>query len=95
MTIERILIRTMIGLSVIYFLVMLTFYSPSHSFPAILFFLVFVTADLVLPRGPKREEKAWEKIISKIIIGLLIFVVLGCLVSVTLLWKMGHFGRLG
>lgn len=95
MPIERILIRCMIGLSVVYFLVMVTFYPPAHSFIAGLFLMVFITADVILPRESKQEEKTWQRVASKIIIGLLVFVVLGCFVSVTLLWKMGHFGGLG
>lgn len=95
MPIERILIRSMIGLGIIFLLLAVTFYPPHYSLIFGLLVMVLVTADLVLPQESAREQKRWKKIVSKALIGAIAIVVLICSVFAFLLWRMGPFGRLG
>lgn len=93
MPIEKILTRTFAGLSLVFLILTLTYYPPSYAiFPA-MFLMVFVISDILLPNKSERVERRWEKVASKIIIGLLIIGVLGCLASVLTLWKMGPFDK--
>jgi len=95
MPIERILVRTMIGLSILFFTATITFYPPHYSFVSGMFLMVLITADILLPKEPKRAEKKWEQVASKLLIGLIAVAAAGCAVCVFLLWKLGPYGRLG
>ena len=94
MSIEKILARIMATLAGIFLLLAITFYPPEYAIPPIIALIIFITADIVLPSQPLKEEKKSDRIILKIIVILLSVVILVCSVSTARLWRLGNFGRL-
>lgn len=93
MPIAKVLSRTLAGLALVFLVLTLTYSPPSYACLPAVFPMVFIISDVLLPSKSETSEKKGETIISKIVLGLLIVGVLGCLASVLVLWKMGPFGK--
>lgn len=80
-------------LGLIFVILTLTYYPPSYAIAPAVFLFVFITADVLIPAQQRTTEKKWERIASRGIVGLLIFVALACATCLALLWKLGPFGK--
>mgnify|MGYP001189180048 CR=1 FL=1 len=94
MSIEKIIIRTLIAIAVVAVIVVLTFYPPSYAMPPIVFLIMCFAAEFALPNESKKEAKGLPKTASNVLIWLLGISALAAVVVVGVLWKTGALWRL-
>ena len=94
MSIEKIIIRTLIAVAVVAVIVVLTYYPPSYAMPPIVFLIMCFAAEFALPNDSKKEVKGLPKTASNVLIWLLGISALAAVIIVAVLWKTGAFWRL-
>ena len=94
MSIETILVRSLIVLALIFLILALTFYPPQYAVPPFIFLVFFIIAHFLLPADSKKETKGLHKISIKIVIFFLAIAVTGAFVGLCLFWQRGQFWRL-
>jgi len=93
MSIEKIIVRSLIVLAALFLILTLTFYPPSYAAAPLIFLALFIGAEFLLPKEPK-TEKGLPKIALKVTTILLVIGIIACIASVLVLWKIGPFWRL-
>ncbi len=91
---EKLLVRILLVLAVIFFFVSMTYYSWMHAILPFLFIILLIGADALFSKESESKNQQQKTIFEKVIFGLLIVIILVCLAAVARLWKVGHFGRL-
>ena len=94
MPIEKILIRSLIVLALIFLVLTLTFYPHSYAPLPLGFLILFIVAEFALRGGLKKEKKSLPEAPTKILIALMSFGVVVTIAAVLILWKTGHLWRL-
>ena len=94
MSIETILVRSLIVLALIFLILALTFYPPQYAVPPFIFLVFFIVAHFLLPADSKKETKGLRKIAIKGVVVFLAIAVIGAFVGLSLLWQRGYFWRL-
>ena len=94
MSIETILVRSLIVLALIFLILALTFYPPQYAVPPLIFLIFFVIAHFLLPTDSKKETKGFRKITINGVVIFLAIAIIGAFVGLCLLWQRGHFWRL-
>ena len=94
MPIEKIIVRSLIALALIFLILTLTFYPPGHAIPPLMFLFIFIGAEFALPNDSGKEKKGLPKIAKKVIVVILSLAVMASIASLFVLWKAGHLWRL-
>ena len=94
MSIEEIIIRTLIAVAVVAVIVVLTFYPPTYAMPPIVFLIMCFAAEFALTSDSKKETKGSPRTAANVLIWLLGISALAAVVVVGVLWKTGAFWRL-
>lgn len=95
MPIEKVIIRIMEILGVIFILLDITYYSGKSTGFLLLLMGVLIVADFLLdPKAYKPNPSKTSKTLEKILLGLLTITIIVFAVSLAYLWKLGPFGRL-
>ena len=94
MPIEKILVRLMIVLAVVFVILSFTFYTPMHAGLPLVFLAVFLAADRVLSMQAKGESEKSPKPVSKTIVIFLSLAAAGCVIGLFAIWRWGYFWRL-
>ena len=95
MPIEKILVRIMVIIGIVFILLDITYYS-GKILPYLLFLIgLLIVADFLLnPEKYSQNPTKSEKVFEKILFGLIIITILCCAFALAYLWKLGPFGRL-
>jgi hypothetical protein len=94
MPIEKILVRLMIVLAVVFVVLSFTFYTPMHAGLPLVFLAVFLAADRVLSMHASNEPEKLPKPASKTVVIFLSLAVAGCVIGLFAIWRWGYFWRL-
>ena len=94
MPIEKILVRLMIVLAVVFVILSFTFYTPMHAGLPLVFLAVFLVADRVLSMHSGSEAEKLPKPASKTVVIFLSLAVAGCVIGLFAIWRWGYFWRL-
>ena len=94
MPIEKLLVRLLIVLAVVFVILSITFYTPMHAALPLVFLAVFLAADRVLSMHAKDEAEKSPKPISKTVAIFLSLAVAGCVIGLLAIWRWGYFWRL-
>ena len=76
MSIETILVRSLIVLALIFLILTLTYYPPGQAIPPLMFLLIFIGAEFALPNDSVKGKKGLSKIAEKVIVVVLSFAAL-------------------
>ena len=94
MPIEKLLVRSLIVLALIFLILTLTYYPPGHAIPPLMFLLIFIGAEFALPNDSGKGKKRLSKIAEKVIVVVLSFAAMASIASLFVFWKVGHLWRL-
>ena len=94
MPIEKILVRSLIVLALIFLILALTFYPPSYAILPLIFLCCFIGAEFVLPNDSQKGKQGSSKIAVKVVVIFLSLTVLSAIAGLLTLWKAGHLWRL-
>ena len=94
MPIEKLLVRSLIVLALIFLILTLTFYPPGHAILPLMFLFLFIGAEFALPKDSGKEKKGLPKVAEKALIVVLSLAVTATVASLFVLWKAGHLWSL-
>lgn len=92
-TLDRFIIRLMLGLAVAFFVLTLLYFDRSFAVLPFLFILVFLAADRIFASSSLNQSRG-QRVVSAVILVLLVFVIVSCFIAVAAVWKLGPFSRL-
>ena len=93
MPLEKIFVRVLVVLAGVFLVLAITFYPPQYAPLPIVFLMIFILIDTLLPSHSDGEAKKSKSVISKILEILLGFCISGCLAGLFMLWKWGYFAK--
>jgi hypothetical protein len=88
--IEKNVAKILAILAAVFLILTLTYYPPSYSIAPTIFLMGFIIMIFLIPEKAKHPSTMTEKVLTIF----LILALLGCIVSVFALWKVGAFWRL-
>lgn len=94
MPIEKILIRSLIGLALIFLILTLTYYPHSYAPLPLGFLIFFIGAEFALRGDSEKEKKSLPGTPAKILIVLMSFGAVVTIAAMFILWKAGYLWHL-
>lgn len=91
MPIEKVFVRILLGIGMIFLILTVCFYPLSYSFSLVAFMLILFIADRLIPLREEDTMKKWEISARHIVIILLVLSTLMVIFGIFMLWKLGCF----